>query len=485
MSAAKGRDNSYKSILKGVSVFGGVQVFQILINLVRGKFVALFLGPEGMGIASLFTTSSTTLQRLSSLGLNLAIVKETAERSEDESALAVVKGVASRLVTFTSLLGALVCFIAAPWLSRLSFGTDSYRWQFMLLAVAVFFSVAGAGKLSLLQGLHEVKRLSKASVVGALTGLLGGVPLYYFFGTAGIVPAMIVLAVAMWGFYSWQLRKSVALPSVKFTRREHGPLAKKLIALGLVLMASDLIGSLCNYLLNVYLRSEGSYDAVGLYQAANSLTNQYTNMVFAAMSLDYFPRLSACVHNDREMTSVVNHQSEIIALIITPLVILFVAAAPLVIDLLLTSKFASIAPLLRWMGLGVLLKAFMFPTGYIAFAKDNKRLFFWLEGVGGNLLTLLLGCAGFHFFGIIGMGYALIADSLICLMVYLIVNGALYHYRMTRSVALYYAGGLLMSAAAVGVTFIPSSIWASATLIALILISGSMSFLQLRKLLAK
>ena len=45
-------ENSYRSILKGTSVFGGVQVFQILINMVRGKFVALFLGPDGMGVSA-------------------------------------------------------------------------------------------------------------------------------------------------------------------------------------------------------------------------------------------------------------------------------------------------------------------------------------------------------------------------------------------------------------------------------------------------
>lgn len=34
---AKGDENSYRSILKGTSFFGGVQVLQILITLVRGK----------------------------------------------------------------------------------------------------------------------------------------------------------------------------------------------------------------------------------------------------------------------------------------------------------------------------------------------------------------------------------------------------------------------------------------------------------------
>ena len=70
------KGDTYKSILKGMSFFGGAQVFQILINLVRGKFVALLLGPEGMGISSLFAASSNTIQQLAILGLPTSIVKE-------------------------------------------------------------------------------------------------------------------------------------------------------------------------------------------------------------------------------------------------------------------------------------------------------------------------------------------------------------------------------------------------------------------------
>lgn len=71
--------NSYKSILKGSVLFGGVQVFNILINLIRGKLIALLLGPEGMGISSLLSASANTIQQFSGFGLNLSSVKELSE----------------------------------------------------------------------------------------------------------------------------------------------------------------------------------------------------------------------------------------------------------------------------------------------------------------------------------------------------------------------------------------------------------------------
>lgn len=172
--------------------------------------MAMFLGPDGMGVASMFTTASNTVARFSSLGLNLAFVKEVAANKDDSGSLADVRHVAELLIRLTALLGAVVCAVMAPWFSRWSFGSDDYAWQFVALAVAVFFMVAGNGKMALLQGLHKMKLLSVTSLAGAVTGLVAGVPLYYFFGTLGIVPAMIILTVTTWGFYTYGLRRAIA-----------------------------------------------------------------------------------------------------------------------------------------------------------------------------------------------------------------------------------------------------------------------------------
>ena len=51
------RDESYSHVLKYTGVFGGVQGLNVVIGLVRNKFVAVLLGPGGMGLVSLFNTT--------------------------------------------------------------------------------------------------------------------------------------------------------------------------------------------------------------------------------------------------------------------------------------------------------------------------------------------------------------------------------------------------------------------------------------------
>lgn len=478
-------DNSYKSILKGTSMFGGVQLFQILINWARGKFVAILLGTDGMGISALFTSSSNTIQKFSSLGLNLAIVKEMAESTNDKSSVAQFIGLALRILIATSLLGAIICVVFARPLSIMTFGNADMIWQFRLLGVAVGFGIAGTGILSMLQGLHEVKRLSKASIVGGLTGLFVGVPLYYLYGTKGIVPAMTALSAVMFFFYYLTLRKTARIEPFLLNISSQTPIIKRMICMGLILMASDLIGTSITYVINLFIRTFGSMGDVGLYQAANSATAQYSGMVFTAMAMDYFPRLTKASHDNSLMHGIVNRQTEIVSLIIAPASCLIIFTAPLLIKILFTSQFEPILPLMRWMGLGITLRALHMPMGYITFAKDNKKVFFYLEGLFGNILTLTLSCIGFYLSGLIGLGYALVADNAICLAVYYLVNRKLYGYDFSKASLSGMSVAIIITIICLLFSFMTDAIFSNILMAIVFLISLSYSIYTLRKKLKR
>lgn len=473
-------ENSYKSILKGTSMFGGIQLFQILINWIRGKFVAILLGADGMGVSALFTSSSNTIQKFASLGLNLAIVREMADSSADKETASRFIALSLRILIATSLLGALVCILLAEPLSRLTFGDSGMTRQFMFLGIAVGLGIAGTGVLSMLQGLHEVKRLSKASIVGGLTGLLVGVPLYYFFGINGIVPAMIALSLAMFLFYYLSLRKVIDMAPFKGFTRQHMPVIKRMIAMGLILMASDLIGTSVTYIINLFIRSFGSDAAVGLYQAANSATAQYSGMVFTAMAMDYFPRLTKAASDNRLMHGIVNRQTEIVSFIIAPAACLLILTAPLVIRILFTKEFEPILPLMRWMGLGITLRALLMPMGYITFAKNNKKVFFALEGIFGNFLTLVLSCLGFYFFGLIGLGYAFVVDNAMCLIVYYVVNRHLYGYNFTKAAGYATSCAIILASGCFAASFIDDALWSYSLMGTALLITMVWGVLNLR-----
>lgn len=472
--------NNYKNILKRISAFGGVQIFGILINLIRGKFVAILLGPEGMGLSSMLTSSTNTVQQLASLGLNLAMVKEVAAEKEKGEKMPLIFAVTIRLIYFTAILGCIVTLLFSPLLSLWSFGSYDYTLGFAILSAGVALSVAGTGYLALLQGMGEVKRLAWSSVAGGLAGLLFGVPLYYFFGLNGIVPALLIYALTVFLFYFFTFKRSVSIDKAKFVWSESKPLVKKLISLGIVLMIGSLVGTLTNYLINIFIRAVGSLDDVGLFQAANSLTNQYVGIVFSALAMDYFPRLSSVASDKSKMRDVVNRQMEIVLVIITPLILALQLFAPLIVDILLSKEFLGIVPLIRWLAFGVLLQGITFPMGYIFVAMNNKRVYVWMEVVFTNVLWIVCSIVFYYYFSLIGLGVSLVVRVGIDIFVTYFVCRQFYNFRLEYKVGMKILCCLLLGLSGFIASLLPDSP-AFYCLIAILVISCIFSLLTLRK----
>ncbi len=78
IEANQGR-SSYRQIFKATSLFGGVQVFQILAGIVRTKFVAVLLGTTGVGIMGLLNSPLQLILAVTGLGITFSAVRDISE----------------------------------------------------------------------------------------------------------------------------------------------------------------------------------------------------------------------------------------------------------------------------------------------------------------------------------------------------------------------------------------------------------------------
>jgi len=423
----------YRNIVKGTAIFGGVQVFNILITILRGKFVALFLGPAGMGVSALMTSTVNMINNISSLGLGMGAIRDISIANEKENLekLSLVAKIFRRLVFITGILGASISIIGSKWWSNLAFGSDEYRFAFIILGAMLFFTALASGETALLQGTRQLKNLAKTSIIGSVSGLIVGVPMYYFWGTKGIAPAMVVLALVTYLSNRYFSRK-IKLTPVMISRSDMSKYARNMIFLGVTLTFAQILGNLSTYFVNWFIRYNGSIDDVGLYQATTSITTQYVAFVFSAMAVDYYPRLAAISNDNVAVKQAANQQAEIVMLVAAPIILVLMATAPFVVRILLTKEFMATVPVLRWMGFALFFKAVSFALGYISFAKGDKKTFFWLEGVLGNIL--MVGCclAGYIIWGYLGLGIAKLATYIIYMLVVSIVVYLKYQFRFEK-----------------------------------------------------
>ena len=96
--------NSYKQSLKATSLFGGVQIFNILIQIIRSKFAAVLLGPEGMGVMGLLNSTITMISSFTNCGLGTSAVRNIAEANgaNDTKRIALIISVFRSCLLYTS-----------------------------------------------------------------------------------------------------------------------------------------------------------------------------------------------------------------------------------------------------------------------------------------------------------------------------------------------------------------------------------------------
>ena len=145
---------SYSHILKYTGIFGGVQGLNIVIGLVRNKFVALLLGPTGMGLTSLFNSTLTFMSQATSLGISFSAVKHISGiiDSGDEAAIAHYIKVVRAWSLVTAVLGTVLCALLGPLLSDYTFSWGDHTLHFILLAPVVGMLAITGGETAILKG---------------------------------------------------------------------------------------------------------------------------------------------------------------------------------------------------------------------------------------------------------------------------------------------------------------------------------------------
>ncbi len=415
--------SSYRQIVKATSLFGGVQFFQIVISVIRSKFVAVLLGPAGMGIVGLLTATTGLVAGLTNFGLGTSAVKNISEANatNDRDRVITVITVLRRLVWITGILGALVTLIFSPLLSQFTFGNKEYTLAFVWISITLLLNQLSTGELVLLQGLRRLQQLAKANVYGSLAGLVISIPLYYRFGMEGIVPVIIITAFATL-FFTWYFTRDIEMKKQRVSRATTVLEGKNMLVMGFMISMSGLISLMVAYVIRIFINRTGDVADVGYYAAGFTIINTYVGMVFTAMGTDYYPRLSLVAADNKQCKEHINQQSEIALLILAPILIGFLVFINWAVILLYSSQFLSITGMIYWATLGIFFKALSWAIAFVFLAKGASKLFFWNE-LAGSIHSLGFSILGYYLGGLTGLGIAFLASYLLYfIQVYMIAK---------------------------------------------------------------
>lgn len=396
----------YKVAFKSTALFGGVQVVTILVNLLKAKVIALWLGVAGFGILGLFNTTISLIYSITNLGLQQSAVRDIAHAigvQEGNRVAYTIKAI-NRWVLATGFFGALLAVALAPWLSEWVFGSDKYTISFILLSVVVLLMGIYNGNYAALQGTRNLKLMAKANIFGAGAGFLCSLPIFYFLRDEGIVWALIVTALST-VIVSLIYVKKACIPKADQSFSESYRIGLKTVRLGVMMALSGISVTVIQFAIKTFIVKTGGLDDVGLYEAGWALNITYLGLVFTAMAKDYYPRLSQIASHNDSVKVMMNQQTEIALVLLAPLIIVMIVFMSFFIKVLYSAEFLAIVPMTKWLLIGSLIKAGAWGISFVFLAKGDGRLFLFNE-LGMTVITLPAYLLGYHLFGLVGIGYA-------------------------------------------------------------------------------
>lgn len=404
---------TYKKGLKGIGVFGGLQIYRILLSVITAKVSAIFLGPTGSGIYGLLTSVLTTTESLIGCGLGTSAVKDIAKAKNDENGenIAEIYNTLRCLVWITGFTGTALIFIFAERLSLLVFSNDNYAIWLRILSVSILINQLTTGQGALLLGYQKYKLITQNGLIAGLCGAIITVFCYSIWDIQGIIPVILITALSKYIISTIYVNK-IKIPKCKINVRDIVKIGKPIFVLGISIGISSALTSLSGFGIRTVISNMSDIATVGLFTSSFALVNTYFGLVFSSIQGDYYPRLSEVSENNTEYKKIMMDEIELLILLMLPLVALLIIFAKIVLIVFYSSKYVDANVLIGWSAFSMLVRvpAWAMSTGLISKGCTSlylrNQLTFIVYQFAFNVLGFLLG-------GLTGIGITYTISELI------------------------------------------------------------------------
>ncbi|NTV92780.1 MAG: O-antigen translocase [Chlorobiaceae bacterium] len=475
------KESSHKQILKSTGIIGGSQVISVLVGILRTKIVAVLLGPAGVGIIGVYQASVEIIQAVTGLGIHFSAIRDVAEAhgTGDEERIGRTFAVLKRWIWITGLLGMVTVLVFSAPLSRQAFGDNDHAIGMAILSLTLLLAAHSGGQQAVLNGFRQIASISKVNIFGVVLGFCISVPLYFFFGKDGIVPALVLNAFAAFCVAWWYAHK-ISIRKVTVTWKQTFTEGYGMIRLGFFGVVSGFITAGIMFYVRVFISNQSGLEAVGQFQSAWSISSVYLGMVLSTMWSDFFPRLSEVNKDNDAVNRLLNEQTEVVLLLVSPVIIGMITFVPLMISLFYTDKFSSSVQILQWQLMGDFIRILAWPIGFVILAKAKGLMYVISESLWYVFYFLLLYFS-WNRFGLEAAGIAFFFAYLIAIGVLLfmadLMSGFRWGKKNVRYIASYF---FLVVLAFLNVRFFPVLI-SYATGSVLVLLAATLSYNGLKK----
>lgn len=377
--------NSKGSILvSALGVFGAAFLW-----LLSFKIIAYWIGPEGVGLFSQLRQMAQAATIGATFGGTNSVVQGLSER-DDELARQRFRATAARLVGAAGVIVVLGTFAAAPQLSRFLLSSDQPALveAIRCLAIAVMFSIIGTYTLGVLNGYRSYTYLALAQIAGPAALVTVLAVSWWWHLPQGPIQLAILFVICFGATGLVGLLAIHRLPSLAVLKN-HG--LNNLEARAFLFFALSNLGAAMATTFTLLLvrawviKAEGLAFA-GLFDAAWTLTFNYTTLFLTACSAIYLPLLTRAVTNKSQKICMLKTAYLVLAggVVVCYGMVLFKTP---IIQLLYSSEFRPSGSALSVLVVAMLLRSTSWVYGAMILATGKSGVLLFSE-VMVNLVLL-------------------------------------------------------------------------------------------------
>ena len=363
--------------------------FNLLLNTVTLKILAVVSGPSGVGLLSLLRQIRQTALTIATLNGGAALVQGASSHQGHERRTYLATVLLVFLAGSGIALGFLTLF--APWIAQRVMGKNDpvtvslVRW----VTIPVFLNVLLQFANGLLNTFRAIGRLALVQVVSALTLAILAYPIAravengYVFAFIGMMSASAAAGL-VWALVSaWRSRWLFpVLHELKYGY--HRASVRHFFSIAGTMVVTGFVTSGTLLAVRAMVVQHSGLEGSGLFDAAWMLSMKYVMLILTSFRTYYLPTLSQ-TKDQQKRVILMKRLLRLSTLLMVPIVTMVIVLKPLVINLLYSDEFVSSLTIMRWMLIGDYFKVTSWILAMPMIAYADMKTFFWTEVVWNGL----------------------------------------------------------------------------------------------------
>lgn len=356
-------------LLKVASLNSVSVIVKIIAGFLTSKFMAIFIGAEGMALVGNLRNFVGSVQSISILGLYKGVVKYIAQHKRDRTQLSKILSTVFYLGFISTFVLSFLIYYNAEYVNDTVFKAyNNYTYIIKILALALPFYALNMLAFAIMNGFSKYKYLIVFNIFGQILGAIITILLIWKDRIDGALIAVaiaesIIFLITLVGIINRQ-NLTPLIKASKFSVK----LAKKLSTYsGMAIFSAIILPIITLFIRNYIIDNVGIEDA-GYWEAMNRISKYYLMFVSTLLSLYILPRFSEIDNIKDFRKEVFSFYKTIIPIFGLGLILIYFLRHFIVL-IVLTDEFQPVEDLFFWQLLGDFVKVLSIVIAYQFLAK--------------------------------------------------------------------------------------------------------------------